>query len=68
LPNTTEDEMSRPEPTDDEWEKRWDELFARSHELLEEMADEALREDRAGQTLPVDPNCVESENPAIADG
>ena len=28
-----------------ESERRWDELFAHSHDLLEEMADAAIRED-----------------------
>jgi hypothetical protein len=37
-----------------EAEARWDASFARSHDFLEQMADEALREHRAGQTLPLD--------------
>ena len=37
-----------------EIEARWDESFARSHDLLAEMADEALREHRAGLTLPLE--------------
>jgi hypothetical protein len=37
-----------------EW--RWDELFARSHDLLVEMAAEAVREDEAGLTQPLDPD------------
>lgn len=39
-----------------ESERRWDELFARSHDLLAEMAAEAVREDEAGLTLPLDPD------------
>lgn len=31
-------------------EQQWDEAFARSHDLLEELADEALQEHRAGKT------------------
>lgn len=31
-------------------ERKWDELFARSQDLLEEMADQALAEERAGLT------------------
>jgi hypothetical protein len=31
-------------------ERKWDELFARSQDLLEEMADRALAEERAGLT------------------
>ena len=38
-----------------ESERRWDELFARSPDLLAEMADEAVREDEAGLTEPLDP-------------
>jgi hypothetical protein len=37
-----------------ESEAGWDASFARSHDLLEQMADEALREHRAGLTLPLD--------------
>jgi hypothetical protein len=38
-----------------ESERRWDDLFARSADLLEEMAAEAIREDEAGLTEPLDP-------------
>lgn len=38
-----------------ESERRWDELFARSADLLEEMAADAIREDEAGLTEPLDP-------------
>ena len=38
-----------------ESERRWDDLFARSADLLEEMAAEAVREDEAGLTKPLDP-------------
>ena len=31
-------------------EKKWSELFAESQELLTQLADEALAEDRAGKT------------------
>ena len=33
-----------------ESDRKWDELFARSQDLLEEMADRALAEERAGLT------------------
>jgi hypothetical protein len=33
-----------------ESERKWDELFAKSQDLLEEMADRALAEERAGLT------------------
>lgn len=38
-----------------ESERRWDDLFARSPDLLAEMAAEAIREDEAGLTEPLDP-------------
>jgi hypothetical protein len=37
-----------------ESERRWDDLFARSPDLLSEMAAEAIREDEAGLTEPLD--------------
>ena len=37
-----------------ESERRWDELFARSQDLLARMAQEARREYRAGLTEPLD--------------
>jgi len=39
-----------------ESEQRWDDLFARSPDLLAEMARDAVREDEAGLTLPLDPD------------
>jgi len=39
-----------------ESERRWDELFARSPDLLAELAAEAVREDEAGLTQPLDPD------------
>ena len=38
-----------------ESERRWDDLFARSPDLLAEMAEAAIREDEAGLTEPLDP-------------
>lgn len=38
-----------------ESESRWDDLFARSSDLLSELADEAIREDQAGLTEALDP-------------
>lgn len=37
-----------------EIEARWDASFAHSLDFLEQMADEALREHRAGLTMPLD--------------
>lgn len=39
-----------------ESERRWDDLFSRSQDLLAKMADEARREYRAGLTEPLDPD------------
>lgn len=39
-------------------EARWDELFARSPELLEQLAAEAIAEDDAGLTKPLDPDSL----------
>ena len=36
-------------------ERRWDELFASSPDLLDELANEALEEHRAGRTEELDP-------------
>ena len=37
-------------------EKCWDEAFAKSEDLLRELADEALAEHRAGKTKPLNPD------------
>ena len=39
-----------------ESERRWDDLFARSQDVLAKMADEARREYHAGLTEPLDPD------------
>jgi hypothetical protein len=39
-------------------ERRWDELLARSADLLSELAEEALVEHRAGRTKPLDPDTL----------
>jgi hypothetical protein len=39
-------------------EQRWNELFARSQDVLARMADEALAEHKAGKTLPLDPDTL----------
>jgi len=38
--------------------RRWDEAFANSQNLLDQMADEALSEHRADKTLPLDPDTL----------
>jgi hypothetical protein len=37
-------------------EKRWDELFAESEDILAQLAAEALREEDQGKTTELDPN------------
>ena len=37
-------------------ERRWEELFSGSHDLLAELADHALAEHRAGRTEKLDPD------------
>ena len=37
-----------------EAERKWDELFAESESLLDQLADEALEEHRQGKTKPLD--------------
>jgi len=61
------DEASRLPDSDQDWlasmllntlrsEKRWNDLFESSQDMLEKMADAALAEHRAGKTLPLDPD------------
>jgi hypothetical protein len=42
--------------TELEAERRWDELFARSQDLLAQLSEEARDEYRAGLTVPLDPD------------
>jgi hypothetical protein len=39
-------------------ERRWNDLFAQSPDLLAEMAAEAIREDELGLTEPLDPEML----------
>jgi TRAP-type C4-dicarboxylate transport system substrate-binding protein len=39
-------------------ERRWDQLFAASTDVLSELAEEALAEHRAGRTKPLDPDTL----------
>lgn len=41
-----------------ESERRWDELFAKSQDLLAELAEEARKEHHADLTEPLDPEKV----------
>ena len=55
LPETEQDAVGAWILAELESERRWDDLFARSPDLLAEMADDAIREDEAGLTEPLDP-------------
>jgi hypothetical protein len=55
LPDTEQDAVGAWILAELESERRWDELFARSPDLLAELADDAIREDEAGLTEPLDP-------------
>ena len=55
LPEVEQDTLGRMLLEELASERRWEELFAGSHDLLEELADEALTEHRAGRTEKVDP-------------
>lgn len=48
------------DPLEEESEKRWDELFACSPDVLERLAEEALREHREGNALPLDESACSS--------
>jgi hypothetical protein len=39
-------------------ELRWQELFAKSQDMLAKMGEEALAEMRAGKTQPLDPDAL----------
>lgn len=56
LPETEQEEIAAWLLAELESERRWDELFARSHDMLAEMAAEAIREDEAGLTESLDPD------------
>ena len=55
LPEVEQDALGRMLLEELASERRWEELFAGSHDLLAELADEALAEHRAGRTEKVDP-------------
>jgi hypothetical protein len=55
LPQTEQEEVAAWLLAELESERRWDDLFARSHDMLAEMAAGAIREDEASLTEPLDP-------------
>jgi hypothetical protein len=56
LPDAEQDTLGRILLDELASERRWDDLFARSHDLLAELADKALAEHRAGRTEKLDPD------------
>ena len=56
LPDAEQDTLGRILLDELASERRWDELFAGSHDFLAELADEALAEHRAGRTEKLDPD------------
>ena len=54
LPETEQDTLARAMLDELASERRWDELFSVSGGLLENLANEALSEHRAGRTQPLD--------------
>jgi hypothetical protein len=55
LPEKEQDALARILLEELASERRWEELFAGSHDLLGQLADEALAEHRAGGTKELDP-------------
>ena len=58
LPENEQDAFAAWALAELESERRWDELFSRSQDLLAKMAEEARAEYRAGLTEPLDPDTL----------
>jgi len=56
LPNEAQDSLAKFLLEELASERRWDELFAKSPEVLSELAREALAEHAAGRTTELDPD------------
>jgi len=56
LPEEEQDALARILLEELASERRWDDLFAGSGDLLSELAEEALEEHRAGRTEELDPD------------
>ncbi len=56
LPAKDQDSLARALLEELASERRWDELFDSSPDLLEELSKEALEEHRAGRTKVLDPD------------
>lgn len=58
LPNHEQDAIAAMILEELEDERRWDESFARSEDLLAKLAAEAMAEHRAGKTQELDPEAL----------
>ena len=58
LPDDDQDALAQTVLAELASERRWDELFAASADVLSELAAEALAEHRAGRTKPLDPDAL----------
>jgi hypothetical protein len=58
LPDTDQDMLVRLLLEEIDSERRWDDLFGGSQDVLERMAAEALTEHAAGHTTPLDPERI----------
>jgi hypothetical protein len=56
LPEVEQDALGRALLDELASERRWEELFAGPHDVLADLADEALAEHRAGRTEKLDPD------------
>ena len=56
LPEDQQDAIAAAIMAEIEDEAKWGASFARSHDLLAKMSEEAVAEYRAGRTLPLDPD------------
>ncbi|MBK6560243.1 hypothetical protein [Candidatus Amarobacter glycogenicus] len=56
LDDETQNYLARKVLDEIESERKWDELFAKSQDVLEEMGRKALAEHLAGKTVPLDPD------------
>ncbi len=64
LPEDEQDALGRMLLDELASERRWEELFAGSRDLLAELADKALAEHRAGRTEKLDPEKLYGSSPA----
>jgi len=58
LPDNDQDALAQAVLAELASERRWDELFAASSDVLSDLAEEALAEHRAGRTKRLDPNTL----------